>query len=394
MRTVPGGAALAAVVLAAAPLAACSLCGDMRSRQTMRQEATAAKMILYGTLANPRPSPSGRGGETDIKVEHVIKDNPVRAGRKSITMPRYVPVNADAPPKFLIFCDTDGKRLDPYRGDPVRSDAVVAYLKGALALPADDRDATLLYFFRHIDSADPEVAADAFLEFAKATDAEVARVAPKLDRDKLRRSLTDPKTPPERLGLFAFLLASCGDRSDAALLLEMLDRPSDRTRTATNGLLAGYIVLDPARGWKRAAALLSDGKRPFNERYAVVSALRFLRSARPTEYAGAKDDAVRCARAALAQPDTADLVIDDLRRWQWWELTPDVLATDGRAGYDSPLMRRTLVRYALCCPRPEAAAFIAGKRGADPDLVQDVKEGLEFEARSNAAPPVNRPRTP
>jgi hypothetical protein len=83
----------------------------------------------------------------------------------------------------------------------------------------------------------------------------------------------------------------------------------------------------------------------------------------------------------LPQGDIADMTIEDLRRWQYWDLTPQVLAQYGKESHNAPIMRRTIARYALCCPRPEAARFVADMRRQDPELVKDVQDQLEFEKK-------------
>ena len=71
--------------------------------------------------------------------------------------------------------------------------------------------------------------------------------------------------------------------------------------------------------------------------------------------------------------------IQDLRRWQLWDLTDDVLAQHGKKSHDAPLMRRAIIRYAMCCPKPRAADFVAQRRRDDPEAVRDVEEGLQQE---------------
>ena len=85
--------------------------------------------------------------------------------------------------------------------------------------------------------------------------------------------------------------------------------------------------------------------------------------------------------AALPQGDLADLAIEDLRRWQMWELTDDVLALYGRKSHDAPLMRHAIIRYALCCPKPRATEFITQRRRDDATAVRDVEEGLQAEMK-------------
>src|SRR5207245_1962343 len=114
------------------------------------------------------------------------------------------------------------------------------------------------YFFRYLDHPDPDVAADAFREFTRAGDADIARAAPHLDPAKLRKLLADPATPPARLALFAYLLGGCGTAVDADWLARQVRRADDRGGQAYSGLLAGYTQLRPDDGWAVVAGLLAD----------------------------------------------------------------------------------------------------------------------------------------
>src|SRR5262249_46284785 len=148
------------------------------------------------------------------------------------------------------------------------------------------------------------------------------------------------------------------------------------TAGALGGLLSGYIQLRPREGWELALAILRDSRRPFTERLAVLGMLRFYHGWKPEE---TRREILRGLEALLPQSDLADLAVEDLRRWQLWDLTGEVLALYGKKDFDAPIQRRALVRYALSCPRAEANRFVAQLRKQDPDLVKDVEEALQFE---------------
>jgi hypothetical protein len=358
---------------------ACSLCGSLASRQTLCQEMGPAKLVLYGTLANPRfdnsPGAPPGAGLTDFHIARVLRSDPALGDRKALVIPQYLPVlDAKDPPKFVVACKvTDGK-LQPYCGRSIKSEAVLKYVEGALALQGKDRMQSLLYFFGFLDHEDETVAADAFLEFARSSDPEVAQIAPRLPPDRLRRLLQDPKTPAERISLYAFLLGTAGTDRDADLLRDLILRPTDRTAAALDGLLSGYIHRRPREGWDLVVAILGDGKRPFTQRFAASRTLRFYQNSQPAE---ARPQVLRGLEAMLPDGEVADLAIEDLRRWKMWDLTAKVLAQYGRPTHDTPIVRRTIIRYALCCPQPEARQFIANLRRLDPGLVRELEEGLE-----------------
>ena len=365
---------LLALLLAASPAPACTFCaGGLLARQTLRERADQATSVVVGKLSNPRFDPATASGRTDFAPERTVRGGPFPA---KFTVPQYLPVIGDTPAEYLLFCGTaaDGTP-EVLHGQPA-TPALVAHLA---ALPSAKADAVarLKHFAGPLGSADPAVAADAFLEFAKASDAELVAAKAVLPTDTIRRLLLDPATPTDRHGVLALLLGLCGTKSDAALLASLIDgKPTpDRVRENIGGYLAALANLDPDAGWKRVAAILADPARPFDQRLAAVGVVRFFQASKPAE---TRPRAVACYRPLVGQGDFADVAIDDLRRWGWWELTPDILAAFDRPTHAAPVVRRGIVRYALCCPDDSAKAFVTRARAADPKLVAGVEATLKL----------------
>lgn len=358
------------------PALPCTLCPGMQNAAPLRQDLANSKLVLFGTLANPKLGAGG--GSVDLQIESVLKNDPVLAGKKTVTLPRYVPIDPKNPPKYLVFCDVARNQIDPYRPMQVRSAAIVDYLRGAAMIDPKDRTAGLLYFFRYLDNADPDIAGDAYLEFARANDAEIGAVAKQLDPEKLRRLVNDPQTPAQRMGLYSFLLGACGGEREAAFLRSLMEKPTERTVSAMDGILAGYIQLRPRDGWEFAVNTLKDGKKPFTERDAVLRTLRFFHGAKGEDH---RRDILQ-GLAALLPSEMGDLAMEDLRRWGWWDLTPQVLAEWGKPAHSAPIFKSAIVRYALCAPQPEAAEFVKKVRQQEPDLVRRQEEQLaQFEKK-------------
>jgi len=55
------------------------------------------------------------------------------------------------------------------------------------------------------------------------------------------------------------------------------------------------------------------------------------------------------------------------------------VAQYGKPSHDAPIIRRCILRYALCAPRPEAKRLVDQVRMRDPDLVRELEEGLQLE---------------
>ena len=353
---------------------ACSLCGGTpQQRQTIRQEAAGAHIVVAGKLTNPRLNADG-SGTTELIVERILKDHPALKGRRTITVPRYLPIE-DKSPRFLLFCDAAKGQLDVLNGRFVRDERIFDYIEAVQKLGAD-RIRSLQFYFKHLESPVAEIAADAYLEFAKATDAEVGAVARTVDSQRVRRLVKSDATPGERLGMYAFLLGGCGEEQDAELLLTLIRRDSPQTRAALSGLLTGYIALRPAAGWKLTASFVSDPKREFLDRLAAISAVRFFRGWKPGLYRG---EEIQALSAAVDQGEVADMAIEDLRRWQWWGLTDRILVKYGMKSHDSPLVQRAILRYALACPDVVARQFVAERKKKEPDAIADAVESLEAE---------------
>lgn len=362
-----------------APVEACSLCGaSLRQAPTLRQEAAleTARVIIIGTAQNAQLN--GTTGTTDLRINEVLRSDPALEGKKVIPVERYLPIDDPKnPPRYLVFCDIFKGKFDPFRGIPLKSTESVEYARKVMKLDPKDITGNLLFFFRYLDSADVEIARDAFLEFAKASDQDIARVAGKLDPTKLHRWLKDPKTPPERLSVYALLLGACGHDADARFLHSLLEDSSERTVNAYDGILGGYIHLRPREGWDLAYSLLRDSRKSLPIRLAVARTVSFFHGARPKE---SHDNVLRCLDAMIAQGELADIAVEDMRRWQIHDRTRDILGLYGKKGYDAPLMQRAIVRYALSCKDDASArAFLGERRRTEPELVKEVEESLQFE---------------
>jgi hypothetical protein len=360
---------------------ACSICnGQFSNQRTLRQDWERAKLVLVGTLSNPRFTTGSAGaGTTDFSIERVLKADPALGTTKVLTLGQYIPVlDAKNPPKFVVFCDVVQGKINPSGGRSVRSQALLDYFRGLDTFQGKQRSQFLQYCFQFLDHADDTLAADAFLEFVRSSDAEVGEAAPRLDPARLRRLVQDPKTSAERLSLFAFLLGACGKAQDTLVLKSLIDRPTERNVKALDGLLCGYIYLQPRAGWELTLKILADRRRPFPERFAAVRTVRFYQGWKPAEN---KQSVLAGYGGLVEDGEMADFAVEDLRRWKMWDLTGKVLGQYGKASHNSPIVRRSIVRYALCCPDAEARRFVDALRRQDTELVHDLEEGLGFETK-------------
>ncbi len=370
-------------LVAAVP--ACPFC--TMQGQTLTGELSQASMVLFGTIteANPNPTKDAPEGSLTLKIETVIKDHPMIKGKKEIVLPRYVPKDMDT--RWLVFCDIFKDKIDPYRGIAVKADSDMAkYLKGALELPADNMDKRLRFFFDFLDNTDVEISNDAYKEFANVDYKDYKGVAASLPADKVARWLKDPKTPSFRYGLYASMLGHAGKPEHAALLKEMLDKPEVRVGSGVDGLLAGYTMLKPKEGLAFLKEILGDANKEFLYRYSALKTARFFWDFRP-DILGHKD-LTEALLPLLQMKDIADLVIDDFRKWQCWDLTDKILGLQSSPVYSTPVIKRSIIKFALSNKKNAAAqSFIASLREKEPKLVNDVEELLKLDVSGPASLP-------
>jgi len=376
--------AVLACVGLAGPVRACPFCGAQGP--TLTQEVNQASMVLYGTFKNARAGNPGdfAGGTTDLVIEKVIKPHKIVENKNRITLDKYVPTVGNT--KFVIFCDVFKGKIDPYRGMPVKGDDMPAYLEGAAKIKDKKASERLHFFFNYLNSEDQEIATDAQREFANVDYPEYREIAPYFPAEKVAKWLKDPKTPSYHLGLYASMLghSSKNKAEHAKLLRSLVEDPDKRVTSGVDGILASYIMLQPKEGWQFLRGILKDSKQDFMMRYAALRSVRFFVDYRSDLIP--KKDSVEAASQLLDQSDIADLAIEDLRKWKSWELTDRILALKDKESHDIPIIRRSILRFALCSPQKAAKAYVEEQRKRDEQSVLDAEELLKIEQQNTQTP--------
>jgi hypothetical protein len=379
-------AATIAALIATKVSAWCPFCQS--SGETLSQAAAASSMIIYGTPKNAKLDPKDFAqGTTELDIDVVIKDHAILAGRKTITLHKYLPqADPKNPQKLLVFCDVYKGDLDPYRGTPFGA-RIVPYLQGAIALKEKSVAERLRFFFDYLNDADEPIATDALTEFGNADYKDYRPVAEKLPPEKIVGWLKDPGVPLSRLGLYASMLGHCGKPEHVKLLKEILDDPNRKFVGGIDGVLAGLIMLSPKEGWQYLVDLVSDPKREFLVRHAALRTARFLWEYRPDVID--RKEISKAIAAMIDQPDIADMAIEDLRKWSDWAPAAKILRLLDQEGNDTLLIRRAIVRYMLRCPAsafPAAAEFVEKERKRDKQYVADAESILNQESGSPPSP--------
>jgi hypothetical protein len=355
------------------PIHGCGFIESAGNLVTLREEARLSKIILFVRLANAQGTPEG--GSTDLVILKTLKSDPVVEGKKVVRIPAHIPIpDPKNPPHLLVFGVVTKGEADFFRAVP-GDEAVVKYFEGAMALDAKDRVKVMRYCFDFLEHQNAAIAADAFAEFLKSTDSDIRKACRTLAADRLRIWLQDNKTPPDRLRLYAFLLANCGDRQDAALLRKLLDKLATQdSPPLIDGVFTAYTILSPKEGWEYTSGLLKDSRTKFTIRYASLRAARYFFTTQPEVVP--EQELLRAVGFGLNQSDMADIPAEYLRQWKCWKLTDEVLALSHKKGFEAPIIQRSILRYALQCPDAQAARFVAQMRKTDPEFVKDAEEAL------------------
>jgi hypothetical protein len=357
-----------------APTPACSLCGNVSRNFSLAYEFEQAQVIVYGHLANPRLTTKGGVGTTEFFVEKIIKDDPAFPRQKKLLLSRYLPVlDVKSPPKYVMFFHSPKQSLEPYWGKEIANLAVLEFV-AELQRQRSDPEKMLLHAAKNFDHADGLIADEAFMVFAKADDKLIAQGAKKLDPKKLRKLVKDPDLEPERLSMFAYLLGACGNDEDVELLRSLLKNPQPRHYKSFEGILAGYITMRPKEGWAYVQDTLKNRKQSFMLRYAALRTMRFFYNAKPEETG---PQVLQGLGLAIAHYDLADIAIQDLRKWKRWEHTKLIVSCWDKSSHQSPIIKQSIVRYALACPQPEARALLELARRQDPELVRHLEAELK-----------------
>jgi hypothetical protein len=370
------------------PANACPFCNGQG--ETLLTESELADMILFGRLKDPKRATGGDDfeGTTTLAIDTVVKDHVFRAGRDSITLPRYIPDTGDGKYKFLVFCTVSKNGLDPYKGLAVKADSDIAkYLTGMIKLQKAPIEKRLRFAFDYLDSADLDVSNDAYKEFSNADYKDYVGIAKGLPADKIAGWLKDEKnTPSFRYGLYGSMLGHCGKEEHAKLLHDMVSDPEKRTGSGVDGMLAGYVMLKPREGWDYVHGVLANRSNEFMFRYAALRTARFFHDMK-TDVIKA-DDLVGGVAEMIAQKDIADLAIEDLRKWKRFELTDRILGLKDKRvfglfpqpAYEMSIVRRAILRFALSARGNEAAAaYVAEMRKLNPAWVKEAEELLRLE---------------
>lgn len=366
-RTLIASAALVALTgWLATAVTACPFCSAPSLTLTEQLAQSDAAALVHWVDAT-KGSDANPAGDTTYEVVDVLKgsgDSPKKGQR--ITLARY---RAGQKGDLFLLMGTQGTVIE--WSSPLEvTEASYNYMAQAPS-PESPTQERLAYFLKFVEYPDPLVANDAYAEFANAPYKDIAPLAGKLPREKVRAWVMNPDTPATRLGLYGLLLGLCGTDEDAALMKEKISESTQDFRLGIDGVMSGYLLLAGEEGLHLIdKTKLKNKQAPFSETYAAMQALRFMWT-----YAPARIDKARLRqsmRTLLDRPELADLVVADLARWKDWSVQDRLMELYGAEEYDIPSIKRAIIRYMLVSTKDAPSADGVEQ----PDHVKKAKQHL------------------
>ncbi|HWL09918.1 MAG TPA: hypothetical protein VNQ76_16040 [Planctomicrobium sp.] len=204
----------------------------------------------------------------------------------------------------------------------------------------------LPYYLPYLEHADPDIAMDAYGEFAGAPYDDVLAMKEQMPRENLLKWLTDAETIPSRRGLYGLMLGLCGTPDDATAIEPiLLEQPRD-ARLGIDGMMAGYVLLTGETGLKKLTdAKLVNRDVISSESFAMLQTLRFLWQYAP--HAAPKEDLITSMRLLLDHPQYASFAIIDLARWQDWDTVELLIERYGHGIYADRHVKMAVIRFLL-----------------------------------------------
>lgn len=345
----------------------CPSC-DFPSLTLAESLAQTDAAILVQWASGKKPTEDS-AGNTNYEVKQILRNykGKLKVGDR-VTLPRY---RASKVGDLFVLMGSHQTTLE--WGSPLEvTETAFNYISQSPS-PEVPTVKRLEYYAKFLEYSDPMIANDAYGEFANSPYKDVAAVAEKIPREKVRKWVTSPDTPGTRLGLYGLMIGVCGNKDDAEMVRKKITEETDEFRLGIDGLMSGYLVLTGEKGLAVIdEAKLKDDDVPFSETYAAMQALRFMW--RYGEGRIEKQRLRESMRILLERPELADLVIADLARWKDWGIQDRLMKMYGAGEYNIPSIKRAIVRYMLVCSKDIPKDATAGENSKLPKHVVSAKK--------------------
>ncbi len=362
---------------------ACPFC--VAVKPTLAQQCESATIAFLGECSSVKND--ARDTDVGFAIRRVLTGEKLLAGRSAIRI-KLIENIKPGTLALLLGSGESGSALENLKWTSIPltelSFAYIARLPETQASPLE----RLKYFAKFLESADPLIADDAFLEFGHAPYDQVLLAGNLLSAEKLRQWMTDPNVPAERKGFYGLALGLTANGKEREANLALLKKLADADvarggdfRAGFDGVLGGYLIADGRRALDRIVERTIDWPNaPEGDLRHAQTALRFYYEFGPS----AEHDAVAAAvEKLLDRPGTAAAAITDLARWRQWNALAKVTPLYDRQGFADSVTQRSVIGYLQKCPLPEAANALEKLRQRDPHGVATAEKTLEALGGSN-----------
>jgi hypothetical protein len=324
-------------------------CGVKVGQQVTRNAEAGGRpgdlYLLFGDLADSADvAPLGEIGGVQATFSASSKSQPA-ATTASPQSGSEVPVqNVSQPSKTAVVEWSDHTGISA-------TTAEYLTLLPSQTLPVPER---LAWYVKHLESADPMIAGDAWAEFGVAAYEDVKACRQLYSAERLRGWIADPGISPERLGLYGLMLGLCGESGDAGFLrAQLITGKTGEFRFGAEGLLAGYLLLTGEAGLESVEQQFLGPETMPTARHALLQTLDFFITYEPALIA--RERIFASARQLLRDPVLAEMTVMSLSRWQDWQ-SMEVLErlfneTQRASSAESDSLHRCIVQFAQYCSK-------------------------------------------
>lgn len=370
--------AIAILLAATAQTAiACPFCGP--PVRTWRQRIADSETMVIASVTESSTINITDVSETikplKLKITNVLKGTGGKVG-DVISAYHYDVVPSGSSAILFRFEDGDqGWALQQFV-----SNRAATYLKAQGRFPAE-KTAALAMFEPYLEDIDPLISNDAFHHFTNASYDELKPLRGKISREKIWRRILSEKTSARNRSLYFTLLSVCGDSRETPMLETLIRRHDEPESLAA--LLGCYLTLKGPTGLPLIEqAILRDAEASADSIDAAIAAIRFVGN---ESQAIAQPRLSESFRILLDRPESADLIIADLARWEDWQSAEKIasLFYDKRANHG--LVRTPIVRFLRVCPTTKAVEYLAKLKAIDAEAVAQAESFFPRVAREAAS---------
>jgi hypothetical protein len=398
---------------------ACPFCNV--ETQTLTEETRGADAVVLAKLVKEAPPSANaadpNSGTATFQIVEVLRGPDSLKGTKEIGVVFF----GDSSREKTYLVNGIGKDKIDWTTPLPLSEAAIKYVKQLATVPQNGAD-RLAFFQDYLEHADPLLSQDSYDEFARAPNAELKDLKPRMQHDRVVKWVQDPEVSPSRRRLYLTMLGICGSKADVPMLeamiasdyetmkpameqmtrtallmgapiglpvwMEAVQQEERRKKLGLDALVACYLILRGPDGLELVEnRFLKNPHAEYTHIYSTIMALRF----HGDENTGVlpKERLLASMRLLLNNPDFADQVILDLSRWEDWSVLDrivEMFKNSDAKGY----VRQPVVSYlTVASEQPgdvgtRAKAAIAELEKLDPETVKTARSLMAFGALGRA----------